>query len=104
MSAHRPPLPHEAEHRLPHRAPRFGLALGHLANTPVVGAKRHPEHVGDDLLLDAAMLQFAGQVEKHLLGHVRQRGAYPARGSELRNEDHRLLHDGVDEQVGVHVS
>jgi len=70
----------------------------------MIGPEGHAEHVGDDLLLDPLVLELAREVEEHLPRDLRQGGPHTSGGRELRDEDHRLLHDRVDEELSVHAT
>ena len=87
---------------LPPQAPLLRLALAAAPDPVVVGAQRQREHVGHHPVRQALPPKLVDQHHEHLLGHVGQRRPRPVR-RELRDQDHRLAHDGVDEKLDVHV-
>jgi hypothetical protein len=48
------------------------------------------------------LFELARQVEKDLIGDVRQRRANAGAGRQLRDQERGLPHDGVDEQMTFH--
>jgi hypothetical protein len=68
----------------------------------MVGPKRHPEHIGDDLLRHTLILQLLSEIGEDAVGDVRQRRAHATAGGKLGDQHHGLLDDGIDEQVGIH--
>jgi hypothetical protein len=86
-----------AEHHFPERLaalrPRFGEPLDLL----LIGAKRQPEHVRDDLPAQTLALELGHQVQEHLIRDVRKRRPEPPRRRELSDQDRGLPHDRVDE-------
>jgi hypothetical protein len=87
---------------LPQRAAALRRALFQPLHLALVGAKRHPEHVGAHLAAHALRFELPRQLDEHLIRHVRERRPEPAARRELRDEHRRLPHDRVDEQIDVH--
>src|SRR5262249_14692029 len=82
------------------RSRRFAQSLDLL----LVRAESQTEHVGNDLFADVLALELIDEPDEDLVGHMRQRGADAVGGRELRDEDHRLSNDGVDQDLRVHAT
>ena len=93
--------------RRPYQSHPEGLTLlshafGQALDLVVVGPERESEHVRDELVREALVLQLGNQVDEHLIRGVCQLRPGTRGRCQLRDQHGRLTHDGVDQNVDVH--
>src|SRR4029079_7261048 len=69
---------------------------------PAVAAQCETEHVGADFAAQPLGLELASQLEKHAIGEVGERGARATTGGQLCDQNHRLTHHLIDQDLSVH--
>ncbi len=89
-------------HGAPQGEPLASRRLCQALHLLLIRAQGQTEHVGDDLLADALALELTHEADEHLVGDVRKRRANAIDGRQLRDQNHRLAHDCVDQYLCVH--
>src|SRR5690349_21645676 len=87
---------------LPERGRLIDSRIAQAAHLHLIGAQRHAEHVCRHLLPHPLRGQLTRQLQKDLIGDLRQGRAEPCGGGQLSDEHRRLTYDVVDQELHLH--